>query len=192
MGPAALESNITPDLLKEAGRHHPLGPACRRSAASGRTPGRPAAFGPVSNGVDERRRARCIATYWREFADMIVYQFEELLEQSERQPLVFALSLHGFIAGQRFRLRPVRQAIRHCVGAQAQGPRNRVHACGRYRADTASGRPGLIRQLNCYREVSRHDRRCCCGCRLQRDHSGRKPIRRRCTGVISTALFLPC
>jgi rRNA processing protein Krr1/Pno1 len=40
---------------------------------------------------------------------------EELLEQSERQPLVYALSLHGFIVGQPFRLRPVRQAIKHCV-----------------------------------------------------------------------------
>jgi allantoinase len=28
---------------------------------------------------------------------------------------VFALSLHGFIVGQPFRLRPLRQAIKHCV-----------------------------------------------------------------------------
>jgi hypothetical protein len=46
---------------------------------------------------------------------MIVDQFEELLEQSERQTVVFALSLHGFIVGQPFRLRPLRQAIQHCV-----------------------------------------------------------------------------
>jgi allantoinase len=46
---------------------------------------------------------------------MIVDQFEEMLEQSERQPLVFALALHGFIVGQLFRLRPLRQAIRHCA-----------------------------------------------------------------------------
>ena len=51
----------------------------------------------------------------REFADMIVDQFEEMLEQSEKQPLVFSLSLHGFIVGQPFRLRPLRQAIKHCV-----------------------------------------------------------------------------
>jgi len=51
----------------------------------------------------------------REFADMIVDQFEELLEASAKQPLVFALSLHGFIVGQPFRLRPLRQAIKHCV-----------------------------------------------------------------------------
>jgi hypothetical protein len=51
----------------------------------------------------------------REFADMIVDQFEEMLEQSEKQPLVFAVSLHGFILGQPFRLRPLRQAIKHCA-----------------------------------------------------------------------------
>ena len=42
----------------------------------------------------------------RQFAEMIVDQFEEMLEQSERQPLVCALALHGFIVGQPFRLRP--------------------------------------------------------------------------------------
>ena len=51
----------------------------------------------------------------RQFADMVVDQFEELLEASEDQPLVFALSLHGFIFGQPFRLRPLRKAIKHCV-----------------------------------------------------------------------------
>ena len=51
----------------------------------------------------------------REFADMIVDQFEELLEESERRPLVFALSLHGFIVGQPFRFRALRQALNHCL-----------------------------------------------------------------------------
>ena len=46
---------------------------------------------------------------------MLVDQFEEMLEQSEEHPLVFALSLHGFIVGQPFRLRPLRKAIKHCV-----------------------------------------------------------------------------
>jgi hypothetical protein len=38
-----------------------------------------------------------------------------LLEQSRTQPLVFSLALHGFIVGQPFRLRPLRQAIKHCA-----------------------------------------------------------------------------
>jgi hypothetical protein len=51
----------------------------------------------------------------QEFADMIVEQFDEMVEQSAEQPLVMAVSLHTFITGQPFRLRPVRRALRHCV-----------------------------------------------------------------------------
>ncbi len=51
----------------------------------------------------------------RDFADMIVDQFEEMLEQSEAQPLVMSIALHGFIVGQPFRLRPLRQALKHCA-----------------------------------------------------------------------------
>ena len=40
---------------------------------------------------------------------------EELLGTMAPEPMVFALSLHGFIVGQPFRLRPLRKAIKHCV-----------------------------------------------------------------------------
>ena len=49
----------------------------------------------------------------RDFADMIVDQFDEMLEQSAAQPLVMSVILHSFIAGQPFRLRPIRQALAH-------------------------------------------------------------------------------
>ena len=51
----------------------------------------------------------------REFADMIVDQFEQMLEQSERHPLVCSISLHGFVVGQPFRVRALKQAIAHCA-----------------------------------------------------------------------------
>jgi hypothetical protein len=50
-----------------------------------------------------------------EFADMIVDQFEEMLEDSEQQPLVMSVALHPFICGQPFRLRALRQALKHCL-----------------------------------------------------------------------------
>ena len=46
---------------------------------------------------------------------MIVTQFDEMVEQCEEQPLVMAVSLHTFITGQPFRLRPVRRALKHCT-----------------------------------------------------------------------------
>ena len=51
----------------------------------------------------------------REFSDMIVNQFEIMLGQSEKHPLVFALGLHAYVAGQPFRLRAIRKALRHCL-----------------------------------------------------------------------------
>jgi hypothetical protein len=51
----------------------------------------------------------------QEFADMIVEQFEELVEQSAEQPLVMGVALHTFVTGQPMRLRPVRKALKHCI-----------------------------------------------------------------------------
>ena len=51
----------------------------------------------------------------REFADMVVNQFDVMVEQSERQPLVFALGLHAYVAGQPFRLHALRGALQHCL-----------------------------------------------------------------------------
>jgi peptidoglycan/xylan/chitin deacetylase (PgdA/CDA1 family) len=49
----------------------------------------------------------------KEFADMLIDEFDELLEQSEDQPLVYSVSLHSFIVGQPFRIRSLRKALQH-------------------------------------------------------------------------------
>ena len=46
---------------------------------------------------------------------MIVDQFEEMLEESSGQPLVFGLALHGYIVGQPYRMRRLRVALQHCL-----------------------------------------------------------------------------
>jgi peptidoglycan/xylan/chitin deacetylase (PgdA/CDA1 family) len=115
MGPAALESGITPDLLKEAGYTHLLDWPVDDQPIWMHTRAGPLLSVPYPMELNDAGAQVHRDHTGREFADMIVDQFDELLEQSERQPLVFALSLHGFIVGQPFRLRPVRQAIRHCV-----------------------------------------------------------------------------
>lgn len=48
-----------------------------------------------------------------DFADMIVDQFEELLLQSQEQPLVMGIALHAMIVGQPFRMRHLRRALAH-------------------------------------------------------------------------------
>ncbi|HVZ53683.1 MAG TPA: polysaccharide deacetylase family protein [Pseudolabrys sp.] len=116
MGPGAQESGITPDLLKEAGYTHLLDwpmddqPLWMRTR-SGPILSVPYPLEPLNDAGTLVGRDHT----GREFADMIVDAFEEMLEQSEDQPLVFALSLHGFIVGQPARMRPLRKALKHCA-----------------------------------------------------------------------------
>ena len=49
------------------------------------------------------------------FADMVVDQFDEMLEQCERHPLVMNVSVHPYVFGQPFRVKSLRSALRHCV-----------------------------------------------------------------------------
>ena len=55
---------------------------------------------------------------------MIVDGFDEQLEQSAAQPLVFGIALHPYIVGQPQRLRPLRRALEHIAGH-----RDRIWLC---------------------------------------------------------------
>jgi hypothetical protein len=46
---------------------------------------------------------------------MIIDQFDEMLEQSRKRPLVCSIVLHPFIVGQPYRLRALREALRHVM-----------------------------------------------------------------------------
>jgi len=115
MGAGALESNVTPDLLKEAGFTHLLDWPIDDQPMWMKTRAGPILSVPYPMELNDAGSLALRDHTGRDFADMIVDQFEEMLEQSEQQPLVFSLSLHGFILGQPFRLRPLRQAIKHCA-----------------------------------------------------------------------------
>jgi peptidoglycan/xylan/chitin deacetylase (PgdA/CDA1 family) len=54
-----------------------------------------------------------------EFATMIIDQFDEMLESTERQPRVMSVVIHSFISGQPFRLRALRRALDH-IAAHAK------------------------------------------------------------------------
>lgn len=49
----------------------------------------------------------------RDFADLVVDHFDEMLEQSHVQPLVMGIALHPYIAGQPHRVRHLRRALEH-------------------------------------------------------------------------------
>ena len=55
-----------------------------------------------------------------DFADMIIAEFDEMLAESKRRPLVFRVSLHPFVIGHAFRLRELRRAFRHIARHREQ------------------------------------------------------------------------
>jgi allantoinase len=50
-----------------------------------------------------------------EFADMLVDNFDEMLQQSAGQPLVCPISLHPFVIGRPYRIRQLRRALQHIL-----------------------------------------------------------------------------
>ena len=54
--------------------------------------------------------AKHVPSVW---TDLLIDQFDEMLAQSARQPLIFNLSLHPFLIGHAFRLRQFRRLIEH-------------------------------------------------------------------------------
>jgi peptidoglycan/xylan/chitin deacetylase (PgdA/CDA1 family) len=55
-----------------------------------------------------------------DFARMITDQFDEMLEQSRRQPLVMGIALHPYLVGQPHRLRHLRAALQHVCAQRSR------------------------------------------------------------------------
>ena len=56
-----------------------------------------------------------------DFADMIIDQCDEMLDQSRRQPLAMGIALHPYLVGQPYRLRHIRRALSHIAQKRDQG-----------------------------------------------------------------------
>lgn len=63
-----------------------------------------------TNDITALHGAKVAPALW---GDMLIDQFDEMLRQSEHEPLVFNLSLHPFLVGHAFRLKHLRRAVMH-------------------------------------------------------------------------------
>jgi allantoinase len=115
MGPGLAESNVTPDLLQEAGYKYLMDWPCDDQPIWMKTRGGRILAVPYSVEINDGPVIARRQHSAREFSDMIVDHYEELLKQSVKRPLVCSVVIHPFIMGQPFRLRALRQALEHCV-----------------------------------------------------------------------------
>lgn len=115
LGPYIAQSSVTLDLLKEEGFSYVMDWPADDQPFWMRTRGGPILSVPYSIELNDSPAQVFRQHTGRQFAEMIVDQFDEMLEQSRKRPLVCSVVLHPFIVGQPFRLRPLRDALRHIL-----------------------------------------------------------------------------
>ncbi|WP_422015615.1 polysaccharide deacetylase family protein [Reyranella sp.] len=114
LGPWISHSHVTPDLLAEAGYRYlldwcmddqPIWLRCRG--------GRRILAIPYPQEVNDIPQIAGRKIGGDAFADIIVDQFDEMLELSQERPLVMGVALHAYLVGQPHRLRHLKRALRH-------------------------------------------------------------------------------
>lgn len=118
LSPWISESAVTPDLLRETGYRYTLNwchddqPVPMRTRDGG-------VLWSVPYPQELNDIPMIVARHMdgKDFAQMIVDQFDEMLEQTQRgddaPALVMGLALHPYLVGQPYRLRHLRRALRH-------------------------------------------------------------------------------
>ena len=115
LSPWIAESRHTPDLLAEAGYGYTLNWCMDDQPVWMRTTAGPLLSIPYPQEVNDIPAIVARKDSARDFADMIIDNFDEMLEQSRHQPLVMGIALHPYLVGQPYRLRHLRRALSHIV-----------------------------------------------------------------------------
>jgi peptidoglycan/xylan/chitin deacetylase (PgdA/CDA1 family) len=115
LGPYITQSATTLDLLKEEGFSYVMDWPADDQPFWMTTRAGPMLSVPYSVEVNDSPVAIFRHQAARDFADMVVDQFDEMLDRSRDMPLVCSIVLHPFIIGQPFRLRPFRRALQHIL-----------------------------------------------------------------------------
>jgi hypothetical protein len=115
LSPWIAETERTPDLLDEAGYRYVLDWCMDDQPVWLKTrQGRILAV-PYPQELNDSAAIIGRRVSAAEFSDMVIDQFDEMVEQSQAQPqpLVMGIALHSMIVGQPFRLRRLRRAFAH-------------------------------------------------------------------------------
>jgi allantoinase len=115
LGPYLAQSATTLDLLKEAGYSYVMDWPADDQPFWMSTRSGPIMAVPYPLEINDSPAQIFRQHSGREFEEMIIDQFDEMLHLSKKRPLVFGISLHPFIVGQPFRLRSFRRAMDHIM-----------------------------------------------------------------------------
>lgn len=111
MSPGANPGEQTEDLLAEHGFRYTLDWPIDQQPVWLRTDGGSLLAVPYPHEVNDVPMIVFHHGSSRDFADMVIDEVDEMLDQSADQALVCGITVHTFIAGQPFRLRQFRRAL---------------------------------------------------------------------------------
>lgn len=125
LSPWISESHLTPDLLAETGYAYTLNWCHDDRPVRMATRARSLWSIPYPQELNDLPMIIGRQLDARAFADMIIDQFDEMLDQASnsrhKQALVMGIALHPYLVGQPYRLRHLRRALRHIAAARANG-----------------------------------------------------------------------
>jgi peptidoglycan/xylan/chitin deacetylase (PgdA/CDA1 family) len=113
LGPWISESGVTPDLLREAGYTYVLDWCHDDRPVALATRAGPLLAVPYPQEANDANAIVVRRMTAENFADLIVDQLDEMLEQASGTALVCPISLHPHVSGQPHRLRQLRRALAH-------------------------------------------------------------------------------
>ena len=118
LSPWISESFHTPDLLKETGFRYTLNWCHDDQPVLMDTRSGPLWAVPYPQELNDIPMIVGRQMDAKDFAQMIIDQFDEMLVQSQKQSLVMGIALHPYIVGQPYRLRHLRRALAHIAGCR--------------------------------------------------------------------------
>lgn len=120
LGPYISQSRDSLDLLKEAGFRYMMDWALDDQPVWFRTRHGPILSVPYAHDLNDSLEMVTRRTPSQLFFDSLIDQFDEMLEESVRRPLVMPVVLHSFIVGQPYRTRQFRRVVEHMLAQRAR------------------------------------------------------------------------
>lgn len=118
LGPYLAQTPVTLDLLKEAGYTYMLDWPVDDQPFWMRTRSGPLMSVPYSIELNDSPVMVFRQEGAANFERMAIDQFDEMLLQSQKYPLVYTIVLHPFVIGQPYRLRALRRIFDHIAKAR--------------------------------------------------------------------------
>lgn len=115
LAPYIAQTENSLDLLREAGLRYMMDWSLDDQPVWFRTKHGPILSVPYAHDLNDSIECVSRRTPSQTWCDNLVDQFDEMLEESARRPLVMPIVLHSFIVGHPYRLRQFRRVIEHIM-----------------------------------------------------------------------------